>query len=94
ARQAVLEGANYIGVGPTFLSTTKNFDRFTGVELLQAVAAKIRLPAFAIGGINLTNLQNVIEAGFSRVAVAGAVLSAEDPAQEASRFVARLRQSR
>ena len=51
ARQAVLDGANYIGVGPTFPSGTKQFEQFPGVELLRAVAAEIRLPAFAIGGI-------------------------------------------
>src|SRR5207237_9328533 len=53
ARPAVLDGANYIGVGPTFPSGTKSFARFTGVDLLQAVASEIRLPAFAIGGVSL-----------------------------------------
>ena len=52
ARQAVLDGANYIGVGPTFPSNTKTFDQFPGLDLLRAVAAEIRLPAFAIGGIS------------------------------------------
>ena len=36
ARQAVLDGANYIGVGPTFPSGTKQFEQFPGVELLRA----------------------------------------------------------
>jgi thiamine-phosphate pyrophosphorylase len=90
ARQAVFKGANYIGVGPTFPSTTKSFDAFTGVELLREVAAEIRLPAFAIGGVNLENLESVIEAGFSRVAVSGAVVAATDPAAAARKFVERL----
>ena len=60
ARAAVLDGANYIGVGPTFPSGTKTFAAFTGVELLQAVQAEIRLPAFAIGGVTAANLPQVL----------------------------------
>ena len=78
ARQAVLDGANYLGVGPTFPSGTKSFERFPGLELLRAVAAEIRLPAFAIGGITPENLGEVKSAGFRRIAVSGAVLGAED----------------
>jgi len=80
ARQAVMDGANYIGVGPTFPSGTKTFERFTGLELLRGVAAEIRLPAFAIGGIGPENLPEVLACGISRAAVSGAVLAAEDPA--------------
>ncbi len=87
ARQAVLEGANYIGVGPTFPSTTKQFDAFTGVALLQAVAAEIRLPAFAIGGITLANLPDVLAAGFTRAAASGAIVSAADPAGAVAAFM-------
>jgi len=81
ARQAVLDGANYIGVGPTFPSGTKQFEHFPGVELLRAVAAEIRLPAFAIGGIARENLGQVKAAGFVRVAVSGAITGAEEPVQ-------------
>lgn len=90
ARQAVLDGANYIGVGPTFPSGTKQFEQFTGVELLRAVSQEIRLPAFAIGGINLDNLAQVQAAGFLRVAVSGAIATAADPAQAAREFRRRL----
>lgn len=79
ARQAVLDGANYIGVGPTFPSGTKQFEQFPGVELLRAVAAEIRLPAFAIGGITQENVAQVLATGFSRIAVSGAVASADNP---------------
>lgn len=86
ARQAEQDGADYIGVGPTFVSTTKQFDteQLTGLALLRAVAPEIRLPAFAIGGIGRDNLGEVTAAGFSRVAVSGAVLSAADPAAAAA----------
>lgn len=79
ARQAVLDGANYLGVGPTFPSGTKHFDEFPGVELLRAVAAEIRLPAFAIGGIGPGNLAQVLETGIRRIAVCSAITTAADP---------------
>jgi thiamine-phosphate pyrophosphorylase len=90
ARRAVLEGASYLGVGPTFPSTTKQFAEFPGVNLLRQVAAEIRLPAFAIGGVALPNLESVIAAGFSRVAVSGAVMEAADPAAASAEFARRL----
>jgi len=80
ARQAVLDGADYIGVGPTFPSGTKEFSDYPGVELLRAVSAEIRLPAFAIGGIDPGNVQQVAAAGCTRIAVSRAVAAASDPA--------------
>ena len=88
ARQAVLDGANYLGAGPTFPSGTKRFERFPGLELLRAVAAEIRLPAFAIGGIDRRNLPEVLATGICRVAVSGAVTTASDPAAAANELLA------
>jgi thiamine-phosphate pyrophosphorylase len=84
ARQAVLDGADYIGVGPVFPSGTKQFRQFPGLELVRAVAAEIRLPAFAIGGIDLENLGQVLSAGGRRVAISGAIAAAADPAAAAA----------
>lgn len=94
ARQAVLDGANYIGVGPVFSSETKQFERFPGVELLRAVAAEISLPAFAIGGITRENLPEVLAAGFTRIAVSAAVTSADDPAGAAKELLGLLERHR
>jgi len=79
AKQAVLVGADYIGVGPVFPSKTKTFADFVGTELLAEVARHISLPAFAIGGINVDNLPLVRESGFSRVAISSAVTASSDP---------------
>jgi thiamine-phosphate pyrophosphorylase len=73
ARSGVLSGADYLGVGPTFVSSTKPFEHFPGLNLLRQVAAEISLPAFAIGGIGVDNLESVLSTGVARVAVAGAL---------------------
>lgn len=80
ARQAVLDGANYLGAGPTFPSNTKSFEEFPGLDYLRELAAEISLPTFAIGGIKIENLASVRKAGINRVAVAGAVTGSDDPA--------------
>jgi thiamine-phosphate pyrophosphorylase len=79
ARAAVLDGANYLGVGPVFPSATKDFERLAGTELVRSVAEVIRLPWFAIGGIDRDNLGEALANGATRVAVRGAVTLAEDP---------------
>ncbi len=90
AQRAVLDGASLIGVGPTFASQTKQFRRFTGLELLRCVSREIRLPTFAIGGINLQNLDDVLAAGITRVAVSGVITTATDPAGKTRRLARRL----
>lgn len=88
ARQAVLDGADYLGIGPTFPSGTKHFERFPGLEFVRAVAGEIRMPAFAIGGIGLDNVGQVIAAGLRRVAVSGAIAGVEDPGAVAGELLA------
>jgi thiamine-phosphate pyrophosphorylase len=90
ARAAVLDGANYLGAGPTFASQTKAFDDFAGVEYLRQVAAEVRLPTFAIGGITAENLPDVLATGISRVAVGAAITSSHDPASAARRLLGML----
>jgi len=84
ARAAVLDGADYLGVGPTFPSGPKTFERFPGPELLRSVAAEISLPSFAIGGINAGNLPQVLATGIERVAVSSAIVDADDPSAVAA----------
>lgn len=85
-RQAVFDGATYIGVGPTFTSQTKNFANFAGLDFVKEVASQTSLPAFAIGGITLENLDEVLAAGACRVAASHALCAAEDPRRTASLF--------
>lgn len=78
AREAVAAGADYLGAGPTFLSGTKAFSEFAGLEFLRQIANEILIPTFAIGGIGLENIEEVSQAGISRVAVCQAISQSPD----------------
>lgn len=82
-RQAVLDGADYLGIGPTFPSRTKAFDHFPGLEFVRAASAETTLPTFALGGITAQNLADVVAAGAQRVAVSSAISTADEPEQAA-----------
>ena len=86
ARTAVENGADYIGVGPTFPSKTKCFSEFKGTELLDQVSKEISIPAYAIGGINLENISKVVHAGFSRIAVSNAIHCADSTSETVAAF--------
>jgi thiamine-phosphate pyrophosphorylase len=89
-RQAVLDGASYVGVGPTFPSGTKGFTDFPGLEFARQAALFTSLPAFVIGGVSVDNVDRVIAAGPRRVAVSQAICRAEEPRQVASALRQRL----
>lgn len=78
-RRAVLDGADYLGVGPTFPSNTKSFDHFPGLDFIREATAETTLPAFALGGIGPGNVAAVVAAGGRRIAVSSAVATADDP---------------
>ena len=89
-KNAELEGADYIGCGPTFPSKTKTFDQFAGLDFLKAAHKSTSLPAFAIGGINADNLTEVRQTGFFRIAISQAFADAEDPLELIRQFRATL----
>lgn len=92
--RALLEGADYIGCGPTFPSQTKSFSQFPGLEFLKAVAHHTTLPAFAIGGITEQNLGEVLATGFTRVAVGACVTQSSAPGAAAGKLQSLLAQPR
>ncbi len=91
ARQAVRDGADYLGCGPIFPSPTKQFEDFPGLGFLRAVRPELQVPAFAIGGIDPANVAQVLETGFRRIAVSSAVTAASDPATAARSLLELLR---
>ncbi len=77
---------DYIAVGPVFETPTKPGRPATGLPLLQHAAGRVELPWFAIGGIDETNVEQVIAAGARRIVVVRAVAEAADPPGAAARL--------
>lgn len=85
ARSARLEGANYLGVGPVFGTTSKSdAGAAIGLGQLERRASIAELPVVGIGGIDAENAASVIRAGAAGVAVMSAILQAENPAAAAA----------
>ncbi|MFK7819612.1 MAG: thiamine phosphate synthase, partial [Planctomycetaceae bacterium] len=83
AKAAVLDGADYLGVGPVFETSTKTFDTYAGSAYVSEVSSQVSLPWFAIGGINLNNVNQALAAGTSRIAVTGAICGSDQPGKVA-----------
>lgn len=90
AREAVLAGADYLGVGPVFASPTKEFQEFAGLDFVRAAATQIRISWFAIGGITEANIGEVMTAGATRVAVSSAICRADAPQLATSELIRKL----
>ena len=90
ARQAIRDGADYIGVGPVFPSTTKPRDFLPGLDYARQVADAIKIPSVAIAGSTPANVDNVLATGLRAVAVSSAVIAADDPRAAAEQFKRRL----
>ncbi len=78
AKEAEKQGADYIGIGPIFHTSTKKIDGPIGLEIIKQAKKYLKIPFFPIGGINLENLDQLIRAGSKRMAVGSTVISAND----------------
>ncbi|MCE5271440.1 thiamine phosphate synthase [bacterium] len=80
ARQALRQGADYLGVGAVFPTGSKSDTRLIGLEGLAAVAHAVSLPVYAIAGITLDNAASTVAAGAYGCAGISALSEAENPA--------------
>lgn len=91
ALKATAAGAAYVAVGPVFPTPTKPGRPAVTLDYVRwAVENLGETPWFAIGGIHLGNLDQVLEAGAARVCVVSAILNAPDPARACREFRQRL----
>ena len=89
AREAEIGGANYIGFGPIYHTKTKNSARTPlGPNAAKKLREQIKIPIFGIGGINLTNIADLLPAGINGIAVLSAVLQAPEADVAVKRFIA------
>jgi thiamine-phosphate pyrophosphorylase len=83
-------GADYVGVGPVHETPTKEGRPAAGLEYVRYAAGHARVPWFAIGGIDESNVRDVVAAGAERVAVVRAIVEAADPERAAASLRAAL----
>lgn len=91
AREAERLGADYVGLGPIYATTTKNTDLpIVGSEGIRRMHKLIDIPIIAIGGINAGNATDVLRAGAAGVAVVSAILGAADARKAAAELKKRV----
>jgi thiamine-phosphate pyrophosphorylase len=88
ARKAIGDGADYLGVGPVYATPTKAGREPVTLDYVKEVSGlKSSVPFFAIGGIDGSNLEPVLEAGARRVAVVRALAEAQEPQKAAQAMI-------
>jgi thiamine-phosphate pyrophosphorylase len=94
ARRALEQGADYLGLGPVFATTTKPHEPERGVQLLDQVrpllTGVLRRPSYCIGGLNLERVAQLRERIPHGIAVAGALCRSAEPERTAAAFVSLL----
>ncbi|MCL1469425.1 thiamine phosphate synthase [Argonema antarcticum] len=89
-QRALAEGADYIGVGPVYETPTKVGKAAAGLEYVRYAAQNASIPWFAIGGIEPSNLNDVLSAGAERIAVVRSIMEAEQPTLVTQYFLSQL----
>jgi thiamine-phosphate pyrophosphorylase len=90
AKRALAAGPDYIAIGPVYPTRTKPHAAAVTLEYVRWAAANVTIPWFAIGGIKLGNLNDVLAAGARRICVVSGILGASDVTKVCSEFRRRL----
>jgi thiamine-phosphate pyrophosphorylase len=91
AQRALDAGADYIAIGPIYATGTKPAAKPVTLDYVRWAATNVTVPWFAIGGINLQTLDDVLAAGATRICVVSAILNATDIAKTCAEFRQRLK---
>ena len=92
ARTAFRNGADYLGAGAVFSTSTKNNVTTLPLDILREICSSVELPVVAIGGIDCSNILKLKGTGVAGVAVVSAIFSQPDPCQAARELAALSRQ--
>lgn len=79
ALEAQQQGADYIGIGPVFHTSTKKGAAPIGLDVVKEVVQQVTIPVVAIGGITEENFESVLATGVTRIAVASSALKENFP---------------
>ena len=90
AKRALAAGPDYIAIGPVYATGTKPEAKPVTLEYVRWAAANVNIPWFAIGGINLRTLDEVLAAGARRICVISAILNSTDVMKACLKFRQRL----
>ena len=90
AKRALAAGPDYIAIGPVYATGTKPMAKPVTLEYVRWAAVNVNIPWFAIGGINLRTLDEVLAAGAKRICVVSAILNAQNVAKACAEFRHRL----
>lgn len=91
AKRALEARPAYIAIGPVYATGTKPGAKPVTLEYVRWAAANVKIPWFAIGGITLENIDDVIAAGAQRICVVSAILNAPSVRGACHAFAERLR---
>ena len=91
AQRELDAGADYLAIGPIYATGTKPTAKPVTLDYVRWAAAHATVPWFAIGGVNLQTLDDVLAAGAKRICVVSAILNAPDVAQACAEFRRRLK---
>jgi thiamine-phosphate pyrophosphorylase len=90
AERAIAAGAAYVAIGPVYATPTKPAAKPVTLEYVRWAANRVEIPWFAIGGINLKNVDEVLSAGARRICIVSAILNSPDIRQACQEFKYRL----
>lgn len=83
AREVYEQGADYLGVGAIYPTTTKVKTVLTSTDTLRDICAAVPIPVNAIGGLNKTNIDVLCGVPIAGICVVSAIMKADDPRQAA-----------
>ncbi|MBQ2635568.1 MAG: thiamine phosphate synthase [Methanobrevibacter sp.] len=87
AKKAQKDGADYIGTGAVFPTTTKNDASSVTKEELKEIIKSIDIPVVAIGGINLENASQLNDTGIAGLSVVSAIMSSDNPKKSSEKLL-------
>ncbi len=90
AQRAIDAGADYVAIGPVFATDTKPTAKPVTVDYVKWAFESVKVPWFAIGGINSETLAPVVEAGASGICIVSAILNADDISRACQDFKSKL----